>query len=95
MHYYNYENDCWNVDGYPKPRFASEYGFQSYPSFETLAEVSLPKDWTINSAFMKNRQHHLDGKYENHHSLNGFLYLRDKLRFARTMFHLKLVWLDL
>ncbi|XP_068702128.1 beta-mannosidase-like [Montipora foliosa] len=64
VHYYNYENDCWNVDGYPKPRFASEYGFQSYPSFETLAEVSLPRDWTFNSSFMKNRQHHGDGNQQ-------------------------------
>ena len=53
--------DCWNVSGYPKPRFASEYGFQSYPSFETLAEVSVQDDWTYDSAFMDHRQHHGDG----------------------------------
>ncbi|KAL9972744.1 hypothetical protein ACROYT_G019109 [Oculina patagonica] len=61
VHFYDYKMDCWNVSGYPKPRFASEYGFQSYPSFETLAEVSIQEDWSYNSAFMDHRQHHGDG----------------------------------
>ncbi|XP_020629469.1 beta-mannosidase-like isoform X2 [Orbicella faveolata] len=61
VHFYDYKMDCWNVSGYPKPRFASEYGFQSYPSFETLAEVSVEGDWTYDSAFMEHRQHHGDG----------------------------------
>lgn len=63
-HFYNYAMDCWNVSDYPKPRFASEYGFQSYPSFETLAQVSVEKDWTYNSAFMDHRQHHADGNQQ-------------------------------
>ena len=54
--------DCWNVSGFPKPRFASEYGFQSYPSFETLAEVSTAEDWTYSSDFMDHRQHHGNGQ---------------------------------
>ena len=53
--------DCWDVSGYPIPRFASEYGFQSYPSFETLAQVSTPKDWNYSSDFMDHRQHHGNG----------------------------------
>lgn len=61
VHFYDYIMDCWSVSGYPKPRFASEYGFQSYPSFETLSEVSLPEDWTYNSRFMDHRQHHGNG----------------------------------
>ena len=61
VHFYDYYMDCWDVSGYPKPRFASEYGFQSYPSFETLAAVSVPGDWTYNSAFMDHRQHHGNG----------------------------------
>lgn len=56
--------DCWNVSGYPKPRFASEYGFQSYPSFETLSAVSIKKDWEYNSPFMLHRQHHAEGRWE-------------------------------
>ncbi|KAK2563424.1 Beta-mannosidase, partial [Acropora cervicornis] len=66
VHFYDYKMDCWNLTGYPKPRFASEYGFQSYPSFETLAKVSLPEDWSYNSAFMNHRQHHGNGRYATH-----------------------------
>lgn len=38
-HYYNYLSDCWDWTTYPRARFASEYGFQSWPSFSTLAQV--------------------------------------------------------
>ena len=63
VHFYNYNMNCWNVSGYPKPRFASEYGFQSYPSFETLSKVSVAEDWNYSSKFMDHRQHHGDGKW--------------------------------
>lgn len=38
-HYYNYLTDCWDWKSYPRPRLASEYGFQSWPSFSTIAQV--------------------------------------------------------
>lgn len=40
-HFYDYSSDCWNWTVYPKTRFASEYGFQSWPSFSTLEKVRL------------------------------------------------------
>lgn len=40
-HFYDYNNDCWNWTVYPKTRFASEYGFQSWPSFSTIEKVRL------------------------------------------------------
>lgn len=40
-HFYDYSNDCWNWTMYPKTRFASEYGFQSWPSFSTIEKVRL------------------------------------------------------
>jgi hypothetical protein len=60
VHYYNYDMDCWDLLSYPRPRFASEYGFQSFPSFQTLAPVSDGDlgDWNFNSSFMQHRQHH-------------------------------------
>ncbi|KAM3937159.1 beta-mannosidase [Leptodactylus fuscus] len=58
VHYYNYITDCWNWTSYPKPRFASEYGFQSWPSFSTINKVSTPEDWSYNSNFSAHRQHH-------------------------------------
>uniref|UniRef100_A0A8D2KYZ9 Beta-mannosidase n=1 Tax=Varanus komodoensis TaxID=61221 RepID=A0A8D2KYZ9_VARKO len=60
-HYYNYRTDCWNWTTYPRARFASEYGFQSWPSFSTLAEVSAEEDWSYGSNFSLHRQHHAEG----------------------------------
>lgn len=64
VHYYQYVEDSWDWTIYPRPRFASEYGFQSWPSFETLSKVSEPEDWDFNSAFMEHRQHHPFGNLE-------------------------------
>lgn len=44
-HFYSYLLDCWDWRTFPRTRFASEYGFQSWPSFSTLRPVgdrSLP-----------------------------------------------------
>ena len=43
-------------------RFASEFGYQSWCSLDTLKPVSEPSDWTANSSFVAHRQHHPDGK---------------------------------
>ncbi|XP_072031155.1 beta-mannosidase-like [Amphiura filiformis] len=64
VHYYNYGADCWDVSTFPKPRFASEYGYQSWASFETLAKVSEKSDWSYSSNFSEHRQHHLLGNQE-------------------------------
>ncbi|XP_062838485.1 beta-mannosidase isoform X1 [Anolis carolinensis] len=61
VHYYNYQSDCWNWTTYPRARFASEYGFQSWPSFSTLAQVSSEEDWSYESNFSWHRQHHAEG----------------------------------
>ncbi|XP_069599757.1 beta-mannosidase isoform X2 [Ranitomeya imitator] len=61
VHYYNYMTDCWNWTTYPKPRLASEYGFQSWPSFSTIQKVSVPEDWSYSSNFSNHRQHHDSG----------------------------------
>ncbi|XP_071452047.1 beta-mannosidase [Hetaerina americana] len=65
VHYYNYLADGWNPSIYPQCRFASEYGFQSLPSMETL-KTSGPTsdDWGINKDFFKRRQHHTGGYQE-------------------------------
>lgn len=61
VHYYNYDSDCWDVSIFPRPRFTSEYGYQSFPSFETLSKVSVASDWSYNSPFVMHRQHHENG----------------------------------
>ncbi|XP_072898425.1 beta-mannosidase isoform X2 [Hemitrygon akajei] len=61
VHYYNYCKDCLDWTYFPKPRFASEYGFQSWPSFSTLERVSSAEDWNFNSSFVNHRQHQTAG----------------------------------
>ncbi|KAM6429747.1 beta-mannosidase [Rhynochetos jubatus] len=60
-HFYDYSSDCWNWTVYPKTRFASEYGFQSWPSFSTIEKVSSTEDWSYTSNFSLHRQHHENG----------------------------------
>ncbi|KAG7458795.1 hypothetical protein MATL_G00224440 [Megalops atlanticus] len=57
-HFYSYLQDCWDWRGFPRTRFASEYGFQSWPSFSTLQQVSVAEDWSYQSNFTSHRQHH-------------------------------------
>ncbi|KAJ8947266.1 hypothetical protein NQ318_014162 [Aromia moschata] len=62
VHYYNYVFDSFDSNIYPVPRFASEYGYQSLPSFESLLSVTdNASDIDINSDFMNHRQHHPSG----------------------------------
>ncbi|KAJ7988817.1 hypothetical protein DPEC_G00313130 [Dallia pectoralis] len=63
-HFYNYTHDCWDWSALPRTRFASEYGFQSWPSFSTLQKVSIPEDWSYGSIFSSHRQHHADGNQQ-------------------------------
>lgn len=64
VHFYTYSGAEWDPSIYPRARFVSEYGFQSYPSFETLEKVSNQSDWVYPfNDFMKKRQHHMFGKY--------------------------------
>ncbi|XP_019594485.2 beta-mannosidase isoform X2 [Rhinolophus sinicus] len=61
IHFYDYISDCWNWNVFPKARFASEYGYQSWPSFSTLEKVSTKEDWSYKSRFSLHRQHHENG----------------------------------
>ncbi|XP_064649929.1 beta-mannosidase-like [Lineus longissimus] len=61
VHFYTYSGNLWDWRRFPKPKFCSEYGIQSYPSFEVLKQVSQPEDWYFNSTFIADRQHHCGG----------------------------------
>uniref|UniRef100_A0A3Q3XH45 Beta-mannosidase n=1 Tax=Mola mola TaxID=94237 RepID=A0A3Q3XH45_MOLML len=63
-HFYSYVPDCWDWRAFPRTRFASEYGFQSWPSFSTLQPVSIKEDWSYDSRFTSHRQHHQDGNQQ-------------------------------
>uniref|UniRef100_A0A671PDQ8 Beta-mannosidase n=1 Tax=Sinocyclocheilus anshuiensis TaxID=1608454 RepID=A0A671PDQ8_9TELE len=63
-HYYSYYKDCWDWTAFPRTRFASEYGFQSWPSLSTISKVSVSSDWDFSSNFSAHRQHHEDGNQQ-------------------------------
>lgn len=62
VHYYNYIRNGWDITQYPRTRFCSEYGFQSWPSLYTLATaVESTKDLRTDSDFVRHRQHQPHG----------------------------------
>ncbi|KAF3845161.1 hypothetical protein F7725_008324 [Dissostichus mawsoni] len=63
-HFYTYTEDCLDWRTFPRTRFASEYGYQSWPSFSTLQPVSIEEDWSYNSPFFVHRQHHDSGNQQ-------------------------------
>ena len=64
--HYDYTHLCTDASVFPLGRFTSEYGWQSYPSLETLRQVSSEAlgDWHWNSTLMMERQHHPHGNPE-------------------------------
>lgn len=57
VHYYNYFGDGWDPRIYPNPRFASEYGFQSLPSFHCLRAALPLGQMKWSSSYLEHRQH--------------------------------------
>ncbi|KAK4290007.1 hypothetical protein Pmani_037073 [Petrolisthes manimaculis] len=64
VHYYNYISDAWQGEPFPITRFASEYGYQSWPSFKSMHEVTMEEDWSSTSPMSYHRQHHPVGQEE-------------------------------
>jgi len=64
VHYYNYAADCEDITTYPKARFVSEHGFQSFPSFRVYQTVLAPADFARGSSATSFRQRHEGGDDE-------------------------------
>lgn len=65
VHFYNYYDDNWDWRMFRRTRYASEYGYQSFPHMESLAEVADNiNTWTWESRQMQHRQHHPLGQGE-------------------------------
>lgn len=65
VHFYNYLIDGLKQSLYPISRFASEYGYQSLPSVQTLLTATNDSDnLGIFDNFLRHRQHHLFGYIE-------------------------------
>ncbi|KAL3656890.1 hypothetical protein V7S43_018229 [Phytophthora oleae] len=64
VHFYDYNSDCQDYEMYPRARFISEFGFQSWPSAASLHDVSSQQDWESFQAFwkfLKYRERHENG----------------------------------
>lgn len=76
MHYYNYDMDGWNAILYPRPRFSSEYGFQSYPS--KLSWEAIMDENDDLTELLAHRQHHPLGDVPIEDLINRHLILPNK-----------------
>jgi beta-mannosidase len=58
MHYWAVWHEGKSFDSYltVKPRFCSEFGFQSFPSLETIASYARPADLNVTSPVMEHHQ---------------------------------------
>lgn len=72
VHYYNYFVDPWDSSNYPRARFVSEYGIQSYPSRDTFQKVAPDSflEYPFNM-FMDYRQHQVAGNLYNERFIDG------------------------
>ncbi len=65
LHFYDYKMNTWEWKSYPVPRFMSEFGVQSLPSYATLSDkYKMPDDANIFSKMNEHRQHHENGNQE-------------------------------
>ncbi|CAG2181764.1 unnamed protein product, partial [Oppiella nova] len=76
VHYYTYDKPLWNWRQYPSGKFASEYGYQSYPSVETLLTALNESDLTfpIGDA-LEHRQHHPGGTKSIENAIGNYFKL--------------------
>lgn len=49
IHYYNSKVNMFDADTYPRPRFVSEFGFQSWPSWPVYKQATALEDWSLHS----------------------------------------------
>ncbi|XP_054162255.1 beta-mannosidase-like [Oppia nitens] len=63
IHFYDYNSPLWDWKVFPSSKFVSEYGFQSYPSLETLSQAFSANDFTYPlSKAVERRQRNVFGK---------------------------------
>ena len=63
MHFWSVWHEGRDFDHYRdvKPRFCSEFGFQSYPSLPAIAKFADAKDWNIAAPVMESHQKNAGG----------------------------------
>jgi beta-mannosidase len=58
VHFYTTKDDALNVTTYPRAKFVSEFGFQSFPSWSVYENYTIPEDWSYLSNMTAFRQRH-------------------------------------
>ncbi len=95
VHFYTrfgstYAIHAWNWTIYPSSKFTSEYGFISYPSFESISAATNESDWTYPiSDVIKHRQHYPNGEQLIENLIANYLKLpvsRGKDRFIDIIY---------
>ncbi|MBI9055697.1 MAG: glycoside hydrolase family 2 protein [Bacteroidales bacterium] len=73
-HYWYVWHDAYDFDWYNKVtgRFMSEFGFQSYPSIETIYLIDSSESVTINSKSIQAHQKHHKGNYLINHYMKNY-----------------------
>jgi beta-mannosidase len=63
MHFWSVWHEGRDFEHYRdvRPRFCSEFGFQSYPSMDVVARFAKPEDWNIASTVMESHQKNAGG----------------------------------
>ena len=61
IHFYDYFTNCLNTSNLPVPRFASEFGFQSFPSLQTLRKAFHSHKVELFDENTEHRQHLVNG----------------------------------
>ena len=59
VHFYTVTDDALNVTTFPRAKFVSEFGFQSFASWEAVkGDLAGPGDWSHNATAIEFRQRH-------------------------------------
>jgi beta-mannosidase len=58
VHFYTTTDNALNVSTFPRAKFVSEFGFQSFPSFVVYENASNPDDWSYEAPMTVFRQRH-------------------------------------
>jgi len=63
MHYWSvwHEGKSFNAYYAVKPRFCSEFGYQSFPSLATVRDYAPEEEWNVTSPVMEHHQRHPRG----------------------------------
>ncbi len=86
MHFWSVWHEGRDFDHYRevRPRFCSEFGFQSYPSLSTIRRFAAPEDWNIAAPVMESHQKNPGGNARIAETM--FRYFRFPVDFANFVY---------